>query len=481
MKKTKLLTLGLASVAIAGIVGAGIGLNHQMKADEAKADGPNLYLDTTLRNTKVTDSSNWTVAGAKFAVHYWDEGEVTGKWTGFMTDANSDGIYEITLPSCDYFILVRLNSDTVSPNWDKTWNQTEDIPFDANYNLYAITSMSDGPGGKSTYIKSVYGDASLTLDETPHEMDRDSVLQYSVKNLSVSAGDTFSFTVADSPIVFSPEAATNNNYGPNGIRFGGNVDVYLKWDGSAYSIWVSGMPEPENKTTYLYRVGKAAVAMSEDNDEYSVTHLDLSVGDNISFQYAYGDVYGEEYHAASLEGDSEAIKHFTFVANTSLVVATAGTFDLYIKDSVLKVYYSYKSDAYIFAEDFNDKVGTECGKIEASKEDNLVSIWGTMKTAYLALPYEESRTALKTAVADPASEDALKVFAAKYDQVYNKYLGSAKVLEDFVGRHSSAITSFNVAPATNDNTPTIFFIALGAAGVVIGGCSYIALRKRKED
>ena len=83
-------------------------------------------------------NSNWTQSGARFAAYFFGNGE---KWVS-MTDSDSDGIYEVEVPSgFSKVIFCRMNPGTTANNWNNKWNQTGDltVPTD-DKNLFTIPS-----------------------------------------------------------------------------------------------------------------------------------------------------------------------------------------------------------------------------------------------------------------------------------------------------------------------------------------------------
>ena len=75
-------------------------------------------------------SFHWTSDYAQFAAYFYNNGpgaDATPTWVN-MTDANSDGIYEVAnAKQHEYVIICRMNPDRTENNWDddKTWNQIE--------------------------------------------------------------------------------------------------------------------------------------------------------------------------------------------------------------------------------------------------------------------------------------------------------------------------------------------------------------------
>lgn len=123
MKKLFTLTLLLAATLIAG----------------AKT----IYLNTG-------GASLWNQANAKFAVWHW-QGSNGGAWSPLMTNVSSD-VFQTTIDdAADHVIFVRMSDDATEGNWDKKWNQTNDLTLDGN--LYTITGWGNdkSEGNWSTY------------------------------------------------------------------------------------------------------------------------------------------------------------------------------------------------------------------------------------------------------------------------------------------------------------------------------------------
>ena len=108
------------------------------------AEGTTLYL---------VPNSNWKNDNARFAIYYWNASG-TSNWVS-MTDSDSDGVYEGTVPAgYDNIIFCRMNPNAAANNWNNKWNQTADlkVPTDGT-NCYTVkTGTWDNGGGTwSTY------------------------------------------------------------------------------------------------------------------------------------------------------------------------------------------------------------------------------------------------------------------------------------------------------------------------------------------
>ena len=108
------------------------------------AEGTTLYL---------VPNSNWKNDNARFAIYYWNASG-TSNWVS-MTDSDSDGVYEGTVPAgYDNIIFCRMNPNAAANNWNNKWNQTADLKVPADgTNCYTVKAgtWDNGGGTWSTY------------------------------------------------------------------------------------------------------------------------------------------------------------------------------------------------------------------------------------------------------------------------------------------------------------------------------------------
>lgn len=109
--------------------------------------------DTTLY---LKPNTNWLSDGARFAVYYWNDGG--SAWTD-MSDADSDGYYEASIPSgYSNIIFCRMSPGSTDNNWNNKWNQTSDltVPTDGS-NCYTVAdgTWDNGGGTWSSYTPDV--------------------------------------------------------------------------------------------------------------------------------------------------------------------------------------------------------------------------------------------------------------------------------------------------------------------------------------
>ncbi len=91
-------------------------------------------------------SSDWKSDNARFAVYVWNDSQ--SSWLN-MNDSDSDGTYEVSLPSGIYneCIFARMNPSSTANNWDNVWNRTGDLGVSNNNNYFILGdgwNTSDG-------------------------------------------------------------------------------------------------------------------------------------------------------------------------------------------------------------------------------------------------------------------------------------------------------------------------------------------------
>ena len=99
-------------------------------------------------------NSNWKVDNARFAAYFFGNGE---KWVS-MTDSDSDGIYEVAIPTDKKYpnvIFCRMNPSAAANKWDNKWNQTADLVVpEYGPNVYVVKDGTwDKGGGEWTTLE----------------------------------------------------------------------------------------------------------------------------------------------------------------------------------------------------------------------------------------------------------------------------------------------------------------------------------------
>ena len=96
----------------------------------------NIYVTSDVKGLYLKPNSNWTQSNAWFAAYFFGNGE---KWAK-MNDTNSDGVYEVLIPSgYTMVIFCRMNPASSSLSWNNKWDQTGDLTIPTNgNNLFTI-------------------------------------------------------------------------------------------------------------------------------------------------------------------------------------------------------------------------------------------------------------------------------------------------------------------------------------------------------
>ena len=111
---------------------------------------------TYPRKTIYLKPGVWNADGAKYAIYYFINGQYG--WSGLMTQGTCDkDVYSATIPQWNglKMDLVRLNSDATAGDWNKKWNQTNDITIDSN-DYVTITGWDQANFTYTTYTPPTY-------------------------------------------------------------------------------------------------------------------------------------------------------------------------------------------------------------------------------------------------------------------------------------------------------------------------------------
>ncbi len=97
---------------------------------------------TENRTIYLNADTHWDVDDALMYIYYFDTTNgIDG--TGIAMTPLGNHIFSASIPrAANDFIFVRMANDTVSFNWSKCWNQTDDLHWNSSYNQYNITDNS---------------------------------------------------------------------------------------------------------------------------------------------------------------------------------------------------------------------------------------------------------------------------------------------------------------------------------------------------
>ena len=85
-------------------------------------------------------NSNWLIDNARFAVYTWSP----ENWCDMpAVTVNGQTYYEVAVARvAANLIFCRMSSSATANNWNNKWNQTKDLTFPTNGNLYTIEENS---------------------------------------------------------------------------------------------------------------------------------------------------------------------------------------------------------------------------------------------------------------------------------------------------------------------------------------------------
>jgi hypothetical protein len=131
----------------------------------AASDGSNLGDPHWNTRTFYLNPGVWAEASAKFAIWCFGSGSHDAQWSAFMTKVGESDVYTATIPAgYTKVIFARLNSDATAPDWNKKWNQTDNLNVPKNSNLFSITEWGSekSPGKWSVKDAKYYIAGNLT-------------------------------------------------------------------------------------------------------------------------------------------------------------------------------------------------------------------------------------------------------------------------------------------------------------------------------
>ena len=157
---------------------------------------------TQLQPTTVylKPNEDWIKDNARFAIHYWHDGQPAG-WVD-MTDAGCNRDYFVGVIPAGYtdFLFARMNPNNLENKWDAgiDWNKTADLVIPTNNNnCYTITSTGSkdpftaAAGNWGTYTEPTYdvtinitGKGSIVIDGQTYTSN--STITQTIKNIEVN-------------------------------------------------------------------------------------------------------------------------------------------------------------------------------------------------------------------------------------------------------------------------------------------------------
>lgn len=326
------------TLAMALGVGVAVGA-HQGKAAEARAvvAGEKVYLHPGL----------WDTASAWFAMYTYG-GSAGEQWTAMAAVDGAAGYYSATVPenspSC---IFVRMDpSKTISDGWNGKWNQSPDLSFQADKNLYNVTEWSAGewstyapapsdvPAEDGYYL--VGTETNWKFEGAPKLSEGTEGNTAQLKGYSASDGEEFKirgyFDGVDT--WYSEEGAgTGDNYVVNERT---TVDIYLNGEKKLYVYVPEDVPaEPgyyiqgiySSVPSWRYEHAMQMVQYSQDGNVAYYMNFSCGVGDEIQIRSYFEDREEKDQWGKPGNGTEE----YGEKVGDHFVISKAGYYDIYAK------------------------------------------------------------------------------------------------------------------------------------------------------
>ena len=112
-------------------------------------------------------NDNWKQENARFAAYFFGNGETWGS----MTDSDSDGVYEVDVPSgYPNVIFCRMNPSAAANNWNNKWSQTSDLTIpDDGTDMYTIKAGTWDKGGGSWSTYTPPCNVTVSVSKSPNQ------------------------------------------------------------------------------------------------------------------------------------------------------------------------------------------------------------------------------------------------------------------------------------------------------------------------
>lgn len=197
----------------------------------------------------LTPNANWKQDNARFAAYFFGNGET---WVS-MTDANGDGVYEVTVPTAKVYpnvIFCRMNPGAAANNWNNKWNQTADLTIPtsgANHFTVKEGTWDSGGGTWSTYgstcLHTNLGPAATCTTAQLCNDCGDPVVSalghtFNSANLCTRCNEQATFTVAGSGAHLGTEWDTGNTANDMTYADGVYTKVYTNVAAGSYELKV---------------------------------------------------------------------------------------------------------------------------------------------------------------------------------------------------------------------------------------------------
>ncbi len=194
----------------------------------------------------LTPNANWKKDNARFAAYFFGNGET---WVD-MKDSNSDGIYEVAVPTDKVYpsvIFCRMNPNAAANNWNNKWNQTSDLSIPtggANHYTVKENTWDKGGGTWSTLgstCEHVAGPEATCTEDQTCTLCGDTITSATGHNYDSAykcgtCGGQATFTVAGTGAHLGTEWATGNTDNDMTYADGVYTKVYENVEAGTYLL-----------------------------------------------------------------------------------------------------------------------------------------------------------------------------------------------------------------------------------------------------
>lgn len=515
MKKSLLVGLGIATLALGGVAAGSVSLrfNHEVLETEAAAG------DRTSTHQLVGDA---LAIGWKNDVNvnwqFVEQANGTFQWSGYF----GEGIFRVIKPGDkdDWHTNVVGGDELGDGGLDGKFIDNND----GDNNIRCVT-----PGYYTATLDSKKSAISFAT-ATPvfsmigsfdgHEWNYDvdfevntATTTATLADITLAKGDTFKvrafhqwaqsydWSSASSHISVTDawsrgEACFGDSSGNIAVLHDGTYTLSLNYSTGALSI-TGARAEHDTETNFRIFISDDGGSSytptemplkAESTTEYVITR-DFTVGERFYFRF------GSDYYHYSDIKEACTLKGTQFVANGQNTEALySGNYTIYFETksgSGWGAWLQYNSvssgqiraNVISYAMYFNGEVGGACHLDGSTVVSELQTAWTNVKTRFDNAPADDVRTAIKSATSE--DENAyVSEFVGKYEKVY--YLRGASLGDqggDFLDKSITPKASNNaISMMSNGSNNSVIAIAIVLSTIAAAGIgSFFYFRKRRHN
>ena len=320
------------TLAMALGVGVAVGA-HQQKAvkAEAVAAGETVYL---------LPSSDWKKDNAWFAMYTYG-GSAGETWTKLNPVTGDTDYYSATVPAnSPSVIFTRMNPASEDMGWGNKWNQTGDLSFQADKNLYSVEGWSGGSWGTYTptldpvfHLLGSFNSWSDDNDEYLLTVDAQDANHYTIAGVVLEAEDELKVKDTANDVWYGNKGE-NVPVGESGTY---NIDFYKSADNDEHIV----LNKQETPITYSVKYGSDYYEFTLD-DEHKPEGADHQYKATINNPYIWRarelEFYADETKITSNIGVDYNMEEGKPVEGNNIVGDVTNGFKVYTSNNGMDVY-----------------------------------------------------------------------------------------------------------------------------------------------